>query len=456
MKIPFVSIFKPKARDGKQSPYKLALAIRPNVRPVISASTDKQVTVELAMKLSAIIQRVRAGLSPDDEVFAAIGRQKPLRQHIAEWARSMRRQGRTRKHVEQYIAYTKAALEGCETMRDVTLSKVSDNIGRLECSGATKNRHVAAVRSMLAWGTIPGNRRWDASLLADIKPKKWKHQRKPRRILTMDQLANLIATAEQGKTLYHLSGRERALVYRLTLAAGLRANEVRTLTVADLGDAGIRVRDEIDKARRGQFINIPKELMADLFAQAKGKSKTDRLFELSDNLSHMIRLDLKRAGIPFETAEGRFVFHSLRHQCGAMLASSGKVPLKAVQQHMRHKSSKMTLDTYGHLFDRDKDRPLEAMDLIGQRLAQRAAFFKSRSGSLKFAEKDSEMQKNQWSDGESNPDLLNAIHATDCYLVLHRNELRKKQGAKVAPRAAQRLLRQQFSRVTRRQKGGTR
>lgn len=42
-------------------------------------------------------------------------------------------------------------------------------------------------------------------------------------------------------------------------------------------------------------------------------------------------------------------FHALRHTCGAWLAMDGVYP-KTVQAVMRHKSIKLTLDTYGHLF----------------------------------------------------------------------------------------------------------
>jgi hypothetical protein len=44
-----------------------------------------------------------------------------------------------------------------------------------------------------------------------------------------------------------------------------------------------------------------------------------------------------------------FDFHSLRHTCGAWLATNGAHP-KAVQSVMRHSTITLTMDTYGHLF----------------------------------------------------------------------------------------------------------
>jgi len=42
-------------------------------------------------------------------------------------------------------------------------------------------------------------------------------------------------------------------------------------------------------------------------------------------------------------------FHSLRHTCGAWLASTGSNP-KTVQSVMRHSTITLTMDCYGHLF----------------------------------------------------------------------------------------------------------
>ena len=42
-------------------------------------------------------------------------------------------------------------------------------------------------------------------------------------------------------------------------------------------------------------------------------------------------------------------FHSLRHTCGAWMAMTGAHP-KVVQTVMRHGSTTLTMDTYGHLF----------------------------------------------------------------------------------------------------------
>jgi hypothetical protein len=59
-----------------------------------------------------------------------------------------------------------------------------------------------------------------------------------------------------------------------------------------------------------------------------------------------------------------------------------------------------------------------------------------------------------WSDGESNPDLLNAIQPTDALMFLIDNELRDKRNRKIAPGVARRLLARAYARSLARERGG--
>ncbi len=56
-----------------------------------------------------------------------------------------------------------------------------------------------------------------------------------------------------------------------------------------------------------------------------------------------------RKSVPYIDASCRvFDFHSLRHQCGTMLARAGVHPRDA-QSHMRHSSIEITMKYYTHL-----------------------------------------------------------------------------------------------------------
>jgi len=59
---------------------------------------------------------------------------------------------------------------------------------------------------------------------------------------------------------------------------------------------------------------------------------------------------------------------------------------------MRHSSIQLTMDIYGHLFDRDKKQAANLMGNFVQRRAQR-----------KGGENGTQMGEMKWSHGESNP-----------------------------------------------------
>ncbi|MDV7246765.1 MULTISPECIES: tyrosine-type recombinase/integrase [Rhodococcus] len=68
------------------------------------------------------------------------------------------------------------------------------------------------------------------------------------------------------------------------------------------------------------------------------------------------KLAVAKAGLP-----GALRFHDLRHTCAALLIAAN-VPAKAIQVHLGHSSFKITMDTYGHLYEDASDTVANAMD----------------------------------------------------------------------------------------------
>ncbi len=71
---------------------------------------------------------------------------------------------------------------------------------------------------------------------------------------------------------------------------------------------------------------------------------------------------------------------------------------------------------YEYLFDGDYNRSAETIDILGKRLAPRTGFSETSVISPKRRSEMGNQKKTpgkpgvgEWSDGESNPDLLNAI-----------------------------------------------
>ena len=74
----------------------------------------------------------------------------------------------------------------------------------------------------------------------------------------------------------------------------------------------------------------------------------------------MLRSDLEVAGIEFETEEGVFDFHALRHTFLTRLARSG-IPPKVAQTLARHSTITLTMDRYAHVALHDQTSALESL-----------------------------------------------------------------------------------------------
>lgn len=78
----------------------------------------------------------------------------------------------------------------------------------------------------------------------------------------------------------------------------------------------------------------------------------------------MLRIDLKAAGIPYQTDDGQvFDFHALRHQFISNLARAGVHP-KVAQALARHSTITLTLDRYTHVDLTDLTNALDRLPAL--------------------------------------------------------------------------------------------
>lgn len=425
----FATVYKPRTRRGKDAPWLIALSIAAGRRRIITGTTSRGDTEQLADRLSRIVQRVRLNQASEREIDAEITAAKPLASVVDEYHDSLYAGGKTPKHADQMWSYVSAMLKTMPHLSDITPARVEAAAFASATSQATRKRHLDALKAFLAWGVQ--DRRWSRDVLDGISGVRIKAVReRVRRVLDIAELARLIeATEQQSPT--------RAIIYRVALAAGLRAGEINEVQISG---SHVKLEPSKTKNRRGAWIRLPDSLARQASTVAWHQVPTG-------NLARQLRSDLEAAGIAYETPEGVYDFHALRHQCGALLASSG-VPVKAIQKHMRHSSIRMTLDTYGHLMETDRHATASALEQICKRVAQRAGVDSDMSGTTnRNALADD--RKGQWSDGESNPDLLNAIQQSSAVITLVDNTLRSPRGKVIARGAAHRLLAMTFNRAMR-------
>jgi len=181
-------------------------------------------------------------------------------------------------------------------------------------------------------------------------------RRHDRRALSADELRRLLTAVETGPTRMRMSGQDRAMLYRLAVETGLRANELRTLTWGsfdlDAEPATVTVRAAYSKHRRDDVLPLKAD-MAVLLARwqtiGDGTDSQEPVFPtMPSKTANMVRSDLADAGIDYHDEAGRVAdFHALRHTFITNLARGGVHP-KLAQALARHSTITLTMDRYSH------------------------------------------------------------------------------------------------------------
>jgi len=276
-------------------------------------------------------------------------------------------------------------------------------LGKLAADGqlstTTRNRYAAAARAFERWGVK--RRRFEPMGLEELSDLRTVDARRYG-VLTPEQGARLLAWVEAGPTRegradgngWSMPGPTRALVYRLAMLSGLRANELRTLTRADLdlssSAPSIRIRAVNAKSGKDQRVPLREDLRAALEAHVRSLHPGARVFRLPNgNLARLLlKPDLLGAGLPTEDEAGeRVVFHSLRHCFGSWLAESGAAPVDA-QSLMRH-SDLRTTQRYLHVMERARREAVERLPDLSAPARLRLAAGAETAGRMSMQRRES-------------------------------------------------------------------
>jgi integrase len=211
--------------------------------------------------------------------------------------------------------------------------------------------------------------------------------RKKRRPLTPEEFARLMSATVSSVRLHRgMTGRDRAMVYRMASETGLRWSELRSLRRASFDLVGspatIAVDAADEKAGRGAVLPLRPELaeaLRDYFAGRPASPSAPAFPMPADDCgAEMLRRDLYETGdgpataaekiargeepvppIPYTDDAGRDVdFHSLRHTFGTWLARGGVHP-KVAQDLMRHSTINLTMGLYTHVTLQDHAAALQ-------------------------------------------------------------------------------------------------
>lgn len=156
-----------------------------------------------------------------------------------------------------------------------------------------------------------------------------------RRALTQSELSALL---NECRSKYRL-------MYELATYTGFRVAELRALRMRNFDGKSLYLSGDHTKNRREARQPLPDFLAWKLKEYVKDKKPESPLLKIPSKPAECLRGDLKRAGIEFETEEGRVDFHSLRVTYVTMLANSGAT-VGEMQALARHRSPSLTLNTY--------------------------------------------------------------------------------------------------------------
>ncbi len=399
-----------KDRDGKKrQAAKWYVELRDHLQTVrrFPAFTDKQQSEALGRQIERLVSCRVAGEQPTAELsrwleqipakmcqrFAKIGLLdaerasggKPLAEHLADFQASLQAKGNTPSYVRQTIYRIKRVLDGCGFIywSDISASRAERYLADLHNNGTgisrqSVNYYLQALKQFCSWAVQ--DRRVSESSVQHLRKLNTKTDRRhDRRALSADEIRRLLEVATAEPEHFGMTGPERAMLYRLAVETGLRANELRTLKVSafDFDNCSVTVEAAYSKHRREDTLPLRKDTADELRALTSGRLPTVSVFNMPKRwlLADMLRADLHAAGIPYVDESGRYAdFHALRHTTGTLLAASGVHP-KTAQSIMRHSTIELTMGRYTHALKGQESRAVERLpDLsLPSSQSQRAA-----------------------------------------------------------------------------------
>ncbi len=247
-----------------------------------------------------------------------------------------------------------------KTLKELTgclarVEKVLRGLQKTGASGKTLNDYAASLNSFCNWCI-------DRDYMEEHPLKKLKRfdatPKTVRRAITPEEIMRLLEVAPE----------HRRIFYETAFCSGLRAKELKSLTVHDLDlrRGGLHLHAKWTKNRMAGFQPLPSAVLEHLngFVESgqaaalyrrnyirhdtKYEYPEEPLLYVPSNTSRMIERDLEAAGIPKWTEEGKVDFHALRVSYVSLVVETG-ADLKAAQSLARHTTPELTMNVYARV-----------------------------------------------------------------------------------------------------------
>jgi integrase len=368
-------------------------------RPVErKGSSSKRVTQEMADAAQSQATKIRQGLLDPADVAARKEAGRPLLEHLNDWRQSMEDRGLGEDHSRLFgfrarcvmaviAGHDPAGLHrrdmsvGDRARRNMAMADqlrlitagiltrdaIQGALSKIRKAGAsaqTANHYRSAIRAFCRWMVESGRMR--SNPVAGVKPYRADSDRRyERRPLGPDELARLVAAAEQGPDIEGVPGPVRAMAYRVAAATGFRLEEMRSLTSESFRLLGSNpeavLPGSLTKNGKEARQPLPMAVVWPLGNYLTNIAPGAKAFPIAYyRMARAMRVDLEAAGIPHRTPEGRVDFHSLRGTFVTQLVRAG-VNIRVVQTLARHASPTTTLQFYARATEADLRAAVESL-----------------------------------------------------------------------------------------------
>jgi integrase len=242
-----------------------------------------------------------------------------LTEHLADFQASLSAKGNTPSYVKMTAYRIKQTFDGCKFVywSNISASKAQRYLAELQkdskdskgISRQSVNYYLQAVKQFCSWAVY--DRRASESPVKHLKGLNVRTDRRhDRRALSLDEIRRLLETTTTQPESFGMLGPQRALLYRLAVETGLRANELRTLKVLsfDFDNYSVIVEAAYSKHRRQDVLPLRPDTADTIRAFISGKLPTVSVFNMPKSwlVVDMLKADLQAAGIPYVDDSGRY------------------------------------------------------------------------------------------------------------------------------------------------------
>ena len=280
------TFYQRKWKNGRKSTWYIKYYDESGIRQTVKGFTDKKATEQFAHKLEQeAFLRKQGIIDPLADKIAQEGR-KPIADHMQDFYSNVLSCGVTADYAKKlcFRATKVTSLIQAEYLIDLTSSAVQKALSKIKKEGLslkTVNDHLAAVKQFMKWAE--SDKRILKNPISHLKRFNVAVDRRhDRRALSDDELIRLIrVTSEQGKTFEYCTGKERALIYKVSALTGLRRNEISSLTKGsfdlDSSTPTVRVEAAFSKHRREDILPLTEDLIPDLRIHLSGKEANESI-----------------------------------------------------------------------------------------------------------------------------------------------------------------------------------